>query len=95
MIRRPLHRSDANQSLIVSALRKAGVKVEIIGEPLDLLTGYKGVLRLIEVKDGDRPASERKLRQRQKDFMRVWEEFPVYKVETIQEAFAAHGIEVA
>lgn len=39
MIRR-IHRSDGAQGEIVSALRKAGAKVWIIGRPCDLLVRY-------------------------------------------------------
>ena len=43
-------RTDANQGAIVRALKLAGATVEIIGRPLDLLIGYRGMWALIEVK---------------------------------------------
>ncbi len=92
MIRRPLHRSDGNQARIISALRQAGVKVEVIGEPVDLLCGYARKLFLLEVKDGERRPSERRLRPTQQAFFNEWVGFPVYKVETISEAFNALDI---
>lgn len=92
MIRRPLHRSDANQKHIIRALRELGVKVELIGEPVDLLTGYRGVLRLLEVKDGTLSPSERKLRPSQKKFIEEWQGYPIFKVETIEQALKVHGI---
>lgn len=43
-------RPDLNQSEIVGALRAIGVKVWIIGSPVDLLTLYRGRWLPIEVK---------------------------------------------
>ncbi len=58
-------RTDRNQSEIVEALRKLGASVQPLhsvhdGVP-DLLVGYQGRNFLIEVKDGTKPASARKL----------------------------------
>jgi hypothetical protein len=56
---------DANQSLIVSALRNAGAFVQplhMVGKGVpDLLAIRRGVVYLLEVKDGTKPASARKL----------------------------------
>ena len=58
-------RIDANQPSIVEALRVIGATVEPIymvgGGVPDLLVGYRGVNWLIEVKDGDKPPSRRRL----------------------------------
>ena len=94
MIRRPLHRSDKNRGRIVKALRDVGVKVYDLGEPVDLLCGYSTRLFLLEVKDGERKPSERRLRPAQQAFFDEWRGFPVFKVETIGEAFSALGIEI-
>lgn len=56
---------DDNQAQMVEALRKIGCTVEPLhavgkGVP-DLLVGYHGVNILIEVKDGNKPPSKRKL----------------------------------
>jgi Holliday junction resolvase len=56
---------DANQSAIVAALRKAGCSVTPThqagkGFP-DLAVGHRGRTYLIEVKDGDKAPSRRKL----------------------------------
>ncbi len=56
---------DANQSRIVSALRKVGASVQPLhavgkGCP-DLLVGWRGCNFLIEVKDGEKVASKQKL----------------------------------
>ena len=56
---------DANQPDIVQALRQIGATVQpihVIGKGCpDLLVGYRGVNSLLEVKDGDKPPSARKL----------------------------------
>lgn len=56
---------DANQSQIVDALRRMGCTVQPLhdvgqGCP-DLLVGCAGINLLLEVKDGDKPPSARKL----------------------------------
>lgn len=63
---------DANQAELVKTLRKLGISVAITssahdGFP-DLVLGYGGVTVLAEVKDGNRPPSERKLTPRQVEF---------------------------
>lgn len=87
-------RIDANQNEIVNGLRRAGVKVYILGLPLDLLTGWKGVLRILEVKDGGNTKSRRKLRPGQEKFINEWADCPVFKVENLAQAYDAHGIKV-
>ena len=56
---------DDNQAEIVKALRKIGCSVQVlssVGEGCpDLLVGYRGVNYLLEVKDGSKPPSHRKL----------------------------------
>jgi hypothetical protein len=44
-------RVDANQQAIVDALRAAGVSVEVLGDPTDLLVGFRGQNWLLEVKN--------------------------------------------
>ena len=58
---------DANQEGIVSALRKAGPFVQIIGQPFDLLVGWKGLWHVLEVKDGAKPPSAQVLTTAQLD----------------------------
>lgn len=69
------NRIDANQNKIVDALRKAGAVVRIIsqgdGIP-DLLVGYKGYTILMEVKDGDKVPSARKLTEAEQKFFDDW-----------------------
>ena len=51
MARHKTHRTDNNQADIVKALRKVGVEVHIIDEPVDLLCGYRGRWSVMDVKN--------------------------------------------
>lgn len=87
------YRKDGNHHPIVDALTGAGVTVRDLSEAgggvTDLLTLYRGVLRLVEIKN---PANRsRRLTELQKKFRDSW---PTYVVETAAEALAVHGIEV-
>lgn len=58
-------RVDANQREIVEALRRVGATVQPLhtigsGCP-DILVGYRGTNILLELKDGDKPLSRRRL----------------------------------
>lgn len=57
-------RVDANQPQIVEALRKVGATVLITSQlknAFDILVGYKGNLFIMEIKDGTKPPSQRRL----------------------------------
>lgn len=87
---------DRNQAEIVAALRKAGAKVYVSssfgqGFP-DLVVGYQGRFVLLEVKDGAKPPSARKLTADQVKFHAEWTGLPLYVVESIGAAFRAVGI---
>lgn len=59
---------DENQAEIVDALRKIGCDVQIIGDPVDLLVGYRARNYLIEVKQpGEKPRTAK-----QKKFLSTW-----------------------
>lgn len=94
-MRRRAAKVDDNQASIVDCLRRAGVEVRVmsaVGEGFpDLLTLYKGVLRLIEIKDGAKPPSAQKLTNVQQAMALVW---PIVVVRDEREALEAHGIEV-
>lgn len=85
-------RKDGNHQLIVAALRKAGAFVYILDEPVDLLVGYQGSSYLLELKDGRRKPSERRLTPSQQKFFDEWTGGPLAKIETIGEAFQLLGI---
>ncbi len=80
---------DRNHQEIVKALRAVGASVQSLaaigkGCP-DLLVGYRGRNILIEVKDGDRPPSERKLTEHQLDWITYWNGAPVAIVTNVTE----------
>ena len=69
-------RVDANQADIVKGLRAIGCSVAVTssagdGFP-DLVVGYYGKNFLLEVKDGDKPPSKRKLTPEQEQFHINW-----------------------
>lgn len=67
---------DANQSSIVQILRQLGATVTCLhavgGGVTDLLIGYRGINILGEIKDPDKPPSDRKLTPDQEIFFRDW-----------------------
>ncbi len=74
---RRAHRIDANQPDIVAALRAAGATVCSLagaadGMP-DLMVGASGKTALIEVKDGSRCPSERRLTPDQRKWHAEWQ----------------------
>ena len=83
------NRIDANQGRIVEALRGAGAFVRIVtqgdGIP-DLLVGYKGYTILMEVKDGDKVPSARKLTDAEQKFFNEWTGGMLVIVNSAQEA---------
>lgn len=44
------NKRDGNEAVIVDAFRKHGCTVERMDKPMDLLIGYRGTTRLVEVK---------------------------------------------
>lgn len=85
------NRIDENQNEIVKALRKAGAYVRIIsqgdGIP-DLLVAYKGYTILMEVKDGDKVPSARKLTEAEQKFFDEWTGGMLVVVNSVDEAIA-------
>lgn len=65
-------RTDANKDQIVSVLRAAGAYVYDLKLPVDLLVGHNGITVLVEIKDGNKPLSARKLTKLQQDFFDNW-----------------------
>ena len=83
------NRIDANQNKIVDGLRKAGAYVRIIsqgdGIP-DLLVGYNGYTILMEVKDGDKVPSARKLTEAEQKFFDEWDGGMLVVINSVEEA---------
>ena len=85
-------RVDANQSDIVDVLRSYGFNVYSLatvgsGMP-DLLVGYQGVTYLIEVKDGSKPPSARKLTDDEAEWHATWSGGKVVVLESVPQADA-------
>jgi Holliday junction resolvase len=86
---------DANQEAVVIALRAAGTKVQSLaaignGVP-DLLCQYEGTFYLIEVKDGRKPPSQRKLTDDQVKWHEEWKSAFLGVVESPDEALKFIG----
>jgi hypothetical protein len=69
-------RTDANQSEVVKQLRQMGASVAIIssvgGGVPDLIVGVAGRNYLVELKDPNKPPSERLLTNEEETFRRSW-----------------------
>ena len=85
---------DANHGAIVRALRAVGCSVQSlarVGEGCpDLAVGYHGRNYLLEVKDGSKPPSARKLTPDEQGWHERWRG-AVLVVETVDEALEAVG----
>jgi hypothetical protein len=87
-------RIDANQNEIVQALRDVGASVAITsmvgaGFP-DIVVGYRGQNYMIEIKDGSKSPSRRKLTPDEKEFHDLWRG-TVIVVNNINEVLEAVG----
>jgi Holliday junction resolvase len=87
---------DANQEQVVEALRAAGASVQTLaavgkGVP-DLLVGYQGKTLLLEVKDGRRPPSERRLTEDQLKWHGAWRGGPLAVVDGPEAALRMLGV---
>lgn len=69
-------RTDANQKIIVEMFRKLGFSVFVsssIGHGFpDIVCGKNGINLLVEIKDGDKPPSARKLTEEEEKFRESW-----------------------
>ena len=89
-------RVDANQSAIVAKLRKVpGVTVQhlhMVGQGVpDILVGWMGKNYLMEIKDGDKPPSKRKLTPDERKWIARWAG-QVCVVNNYEDALIALGI---
>lgn len=82
-------RIDSNQNSVVKALRDHGAFVRVVtqgdGIP-DLLVAYKGVTALLELKDGDKFPSQRKLTPAEQKFFDEWTGGILVVVNSVEEA---------
>jgi len=81
-------RTDANQTEIVMALRKAGAYVWVIGLPVDLLVGYKDRTFLVEVKT----TSKKRLTSLQADFFNNWSGSTLARIDSVEAALNMIGV---
>ena len=82
-------RRDDGEDEIVKALREAGAVVRVVtqgdGIP-DLLVGYNGFTILMEVKDGTKPPSARRLTEAEERFFQEWTGGMLVIVNSVEEA---------
>jgi len=89
-------RIDANHEQVVSALRAAGASVQSLagvgkGVP-DLLVGFQGKTLLMEVKDGKKTPSERRLTEDQIRWHGAWNGGPLAVVDGVDAALRMLGV---
>lgn len=87
---------DANHTQVVMALQAAGATVQSLaavgqGVP-DLLVGFQGKTLLMEVKDGKKPPSARRLTEQQIIWHGAWRGGPVAIVDGVDAALRALGV---
>jgi len=87
-------RTDNNQNEIVQALRDVGASIAItsaLGSGfVDIVAGYRGINYLIEIKDGSKSPSKRRLTSDEQEFHDLWRG-AVIVVNDIDEALRAVG----
>lgn len=69
-------RPDDNQTEVVAGIRAIGATVAItsdVGDGFgDFVVGYRGENFIIELKDGSKPPSKRRLTPKEAEFHRMW-----------------------
>lgn len=88
-------RVDANQKEIVEALRRCGASVLITSQLkncFDILVGYNGVNYMVEIKDGNKPPSQRQLTKGERKFCDEWKGGKYYIIESIEDALKMIGV---
>jgi hypothetical protein len=83
-------RRDANEQEIIKAMRAEGAYVKQINDEglFDLLVSYRGETLLVEVKDGAKPPSARRLTDAEQKFHDEWPGSDLYIVNSVEEAIA-------
>ena len=80
---------DSNQNEIVEALRRCGASVLITSQLkncFDILVGYNGINYIVEIKDGNKPPSQRRLTKGEIQFRDNWKGGKYYVIESIEDA---------
>jgi hypothetical protein len=83
-------RRDDNEKDIIKVMREVGAYVKVINDEglFDLLVSYRGVTLLIEVKDGAKPPSARRLTDAEQKFHDEWPGSDLHIVNSVGEALA-------
>jgi hypothetical protein len=81
-------RRDDNERDIIKAMRECGAFVKAVNDEgaFDLLVWYNGHTLLLEVKDGSKPPSARRLTDAEQKFHDEWPGNNLYIVNSVQEA---------
>jgi len=88
-MRRAARRDNGEQS-IIKAMRAEGAYVKVINDEgtFDLLCWYNGRTLLLEIKDGSKPPSARRLTPAEQKFHDEWPGSDLYIVNSVEEAIA-------
>ena len=83
-------RRDDNEKEIIAAMRAEGAYVKQINDEglFDLLVSHRGETLLVEVKDGAKPPSARRLTPAEQKFHDEWPGDNLYIVNSVEEAIA-------
>ena len=86
-MRRAARRDDGERE-IIDALRKAGAYVKQVNDEglADLLVWHGGRTLILEVKDGKKPPSARKLTEAEQKFHNEWPGDNLFIVNSVEEA---------
>jgi hypothetical protein len=81
-------RRDDNEKEIIAAMRAEGAYVKQINDEglFDLLVSHRGETLLVEVKDGAKPPSARRLTDAEQKFHDEWPGSDLYIVNSVEEA---------
>ena len=82
-------RTDANHNAIAEAFESLGWSVHRTNGDWDLTVGYGGLTTLVEVKDGKKSKSRRKLTLREQKFHDTWRG-EILIVSSIEDVLAVH-----
>jgi hypothetical protein len=88
-MRRAARRDNGEQD-IIKAMRAEGAFVKVINDEgtFDLLCWYNGRTLLLEIKDGSKPPSARRLTPAEQKFHDEWPGDNLYIVNSVEEAIA-------